>query len=137
MWPRRRSLPNPRRRSWTTSGDWNAVSLRRASWNEQKAISGDSMRSSSGAHYIALDHVRALAAFMVFAWHFTHAWNGYPIPFEYAPAVFPLSLLDEGHTGVALFMTLSGYLFAKLVGDRRVDFPNFLWSRAVRLGPLL
>ena len=61
------------------------MSLRRASWNEQKAISGDSMRSSSGAHYIALDHVRALAAFMVFAWHFTHAWNGAPNPPSSAP----------------------------------------------------
>ena len=62
------------------------------------------MRSSSGEHFIALDHVRALAAFMVFAWHFTHAENGYPVPFEYVPALFPFSLLDEGHTGVALFM---------------------------------
>lgn len=53
------------------------------------------MRSSSGAHYIALDHVRGLAAFMVFAWHFTHAWYGYPIPFEYIPAIFPFALLDE------------------------------------------
>jgi len=38
---------------------------------------------------------------------------------------------------VALFMTLSGFLFAKLVGNHGIDFPNFLWSRAVRLGPLL
>lgn len=66
------------------------------------------MRSSSGEHFIALDHVRALAAFMVFAWHFTQAANGYPVPFEYVPALFPFSLLDAGHTGVALFMTLSG-----------------------------
>jgi peptidoglycan/LPS O-acetylase OafA/YrhL len=44
-------------------------------------------------------------------------------------------MLVEGHTGVALFMTLSGYLFAKPVGDHRIDYPSFLWSRAVRLGP--
>jgi hypothetical protein len=41
-------------------------------------------------------------------------------------------MLVEGHTGVALFMTLSGYLFAKPVGDHRIDYPSFLWSRAVR-----
>lgn len=95
------------------------------------------MRSSSGEHFIALDHVRALAAFMVFAWHFTHAANGYPVPFEYVPALFPFSLLDEGHTGVALFMTLSGYLFAKLLDGKSIDYKVFLWNRALRLFPLL
>jgi len=29
-----------------------------------------------------------------------------------------MALLDEGHTGVALFMTLSGYLFAKLLDGK-------------------
>ena len=95
------------------------------------------MRSSSGAHYIALDHVRGLAAFMVFAWHFTHAWYGYPIPFEYIPAIFPFALLDEGHTGVALFMALSGYLFAKLLDGKTIDYRAFLWNRVLRLVPLL
>lgn len=95
------------------------------------------MRSSTGAHFVALDHVRALAAFLVFAWHFVHGANGWPLPFDGAPAVFPLALLDEGHTGVALFMTLSGYLFAKLLDGRRVDYRAFLWNRALRLLPLL
>jgi peptidoglycan/LPS O-acetylase OafA/YrhL len=95
------------------------------------------MQSSSGAHFIALDHVRALAAFMVFTWHFTHAGNGYPVPFEYVPVFFPLSLLDEGHTGVALFMTLSGYLFAKLLDGKSIHYGAFLWNRAMRLLPLL
>lgn len=95
------------------------------------------MKSSSGAHFIALDHVRALAAFMVFTWHFTHAGNGYPVPFDYVPALFPLSVLDEGHTGVALFMTLSGYLFAKLLDGKSIDYRAFIWNRALRLLPLL
>jgi peptidoglycan/LPS O-acetylase OafA/YrhL len=95
------------------------------------------MKSSSGAYFIALDHVRALAAFMVYTWHFTHAANGYPVPFEYVPALFPFSLLDEGHTGVALFITLSGYLFAKLLDGKTIDYKAFLWNRALRLLPLL
>ena len=95
------------------------------------------MHSSSGEHYIALDHVRALAAFMVFAWHFTHYSVGYPVPFEYVPSVFPLALFDEGHTGVALFMTLSGYLFAKLLSGKKISFSSFIWNRALRLLPLL
>jgi len=95
------------------------------------------MRSSTGAHYIALDHVRALAAFMVFTWHFTHGSNGYPVLYNDAPLLFPLSLLDEGHTGVALFMTLSGYLFAKLLDGKTIHYGSFLWNRCLRLLPLL
>jgi len=94
------------------------------------------MRSTDGIYYSRLDHVRAVAAYLVFVWHFLHMTPHFPVPYASAP-VFPFALLDEGHTGVALFMTLSGYLFAKLVGDHRIDFPCFLWSRAVRLGPLL
>lgn len=96
------------------------------------------MKSSSGSHYIALDHVRALAAFIVFAWHFLHSTDpDYPLPLAYTPDLFPFAILDEGHTGVALFMTLSGYLFAKLLEGRRIHYGLFLWNRAVRLLPLL
>jgi peptidoglycan/LPS O-acetylase OafA/YrhL len=94
------------------------------------------MRSTEGLYFSRLDHVRAVAAYLVFCWHFLHLTPTFPVPYASAP-IFPLALIDEGHTGVALFMTLSGYLFAKLVGDRGIDFPAFLWSRAVRLGPLL
>ena len=91
------------------------------------------MKSSSGAYFIALDHIRAVAVFFVFAWHFVHVI----VPFEYTPAVFPFALLDEGHTGVALFMTLSGYLFAKLLEGKSIDYLSFLRNRALRLLPLL
>ncbi len=95
------------------------------------------MRSSSGEHFVALDHLRALAAFLVVAWHFLHTGNGTPVTFEGAPALFPLALADEGHTGVALFMVLSGYLFAKLLHGRSISYPAFLWNRFLRLAPLL
>jgi peptidoglycan/LPS O-acetylase OafA/YrhL len=95
------------------------------------------MKSSTGVHYVALDHVRALAAFMVVVWHFAHATTGYPVPFEHVPAFFPMALLDEGHTGVALFMTLSGYLFARLLNGKSIVFSAFVWNRVLRLLPLL
>jgi peptidoglycan/LPS O-acetylase OafA/YrhL len=95
------------------------------------------MKSSTGAHYIALDHVRAVAAFLVFTWHFTHYTSGFPVPFEYVPSVTLFALLDEGQTGVALFMTLSGYLFAKLLDGKSISYPAFLWNRMLRLLPLL
>lgn len=94
------------------------------------------MKSTTGAHFLALDHVRAVAAFLVVAWHFVHGANGFPVPFEGAP-LLPFAIFDEGHTGVALFMALSGYLFAKLIGDGKIHYPVFLLNRALRLLPLL
>lgn len=91
------------------------------------------MKSSTGQYYQSLDHIRALAAFTVFAWHFMHFNEGH----LQAPLAFPLSLFTEGHTGVALFMTLSGYLFAKLLDGRQMSFLPFLWNRFIRLAPLL
>jgi peptidoglycan/LPS O-acetylase OafA/YrhL len=95
------------------------------------------MKSTSGQHYLALDHVRAFAALMVFVWHFTHSHYGYPVPFEFVPSVFFLALFDEGHTGVSLFMALSGYLFAKLLDGKNVHYGLFFWNRFLRLVPLL
>jgi len=85
-------------RSGFTHGSWRSIKDREESANRI-------MISSSGKHYANLDHVWALAAFMVFSWHFLlpEARAVAPIP--------PFSLFAEGHTGVALFMTLSGYLF--------------------------
>lgn len=91
------------------------------------------MKSSSGKYFIGLDHVRAAAAFIVFTWHFIHVGNGHQGP----PPAFPLSLLSEGHTGVALFMTLSGYLFANLLDDKKIKYLSFIWNRFLRLAPLL
>lgn len=95
------------------------------------------MKSVSGAYYPALDHLRALAALLVFTWHFTHGGTGSPLPFEGVPIWGPLVLFDEGHVGVSLFMTLSGYLFMRLLEGRRIHFGWFLWNRALRLFPLL
>lgn len=98
------------------------------------------MRSSTGQHFIGLDHVRALAAVLVFAWHFIHQGRA-GVPLDHAanasPLLFPLALFDEGHVGVAMFMTLSGYLFAKLLDGRSVVYWRFLLNRSLRLFPLL
>lgn len=91
------------------------------------------MRSSSGSYYPCLDHVRALAAFLVFYWHCVHIG----VDTKVLPAFPSFSVLEEGWTGVALFMTLSGYLFARIIGDSSIHYLPFLWNRLVRLGPLL
>jgi peptidoglycan/LPS O-acetylase OafA/YrhL len=92
------------------------------------------MRSSTGAYYIGLDHLRALAALLVFEWHFIHAGA---VPFDFVPAFPPAALIDEEHCGVALFMCLSGYLFAKLLDGKQINYFGFIWNRFVRLAPLL
>jgi peptidoglycan/LPS O-acetylase OafA/YrhL len=88
-------------------------------------------------HFIALDHVRAIAALLVISWHFMHGAQGSPVPFEGAPSLFFMAIFDEGHTGVALFMVLSGYLFATLLDKKRMQFIQFIRNRALRLFPLL
>ena len=82
---------------------------------------------------MGLDHVRAVAAFTVFTWHFNHINNNNLS----GPETFPLSFLAEGHIGVAMFMTLSGYLFAKLLDGQKIRYFPFLWNRVIRLFPLL
>ena len=49
------------------------------------------MKSSTGHHFIALDHIRAFAALLVVTWHFIHNMSGIPIPFEFTPppVLFP------------------------------------------------
>ena len=91
------------------------------------------MKSSAGKYFIGLDHVRAVAVFVLFTWHFIHVTSGHQAP----PPTFPLFLLSEGHTGVALFMTLSGYLFAKLLGDKKIIYTSFIWNRFLRIAPLM
>jgi rhamnosyltransferase len=91
------------------------------------------MKSHLGHYYQSLDLVRGLAVFTVFVWHFIH-FNGGNLA---SPLIFPLSFFTEGHTGVAIFMTLSGYLFAKLADGKQIHYPHFLWNRFLRLAPLL
>jgi peptidoglycan/LPS O-acetylase OafA/YrhL len=78
-----------------------------------------------------------VACYLVFIWHFSHSFTGHPVAFGYAPAIFPLALLDEGHIGVAVFMCLSGYLFAKILNGVDISYRRFIWNRFVRLAPLL
>lgn len=95
------------------------------------------MKSSTGEHYPALDHIRGLAIFLVFTWHFLHQSPEGPVPNGFVPAFPVFSLLDEGHTGVSLFMALSGYLFAKLLDGKQIRYLPFFANRALRLLPLL
>jgi peptidoglycan/LPS O-acetylase OafA/YrhL len=94
------------------------------------------MKSSSGSYQPALDHLRGLAAFMVFCWHFVHTKGIIPLDGSASVSFPPLVLFNEGYIGVSLFMVLSGYLFASLVDGRELIYGKFLLNRALRILPL-
>lgn len=101
------------------------------------AQSVESASPPPSARWGQLDHVRAFAAYLVFAWHFMHGTTGHPVPFEVTPILPFAALIDEGHVGVALFMCLSGYIFAKLLEGKKIKYRYFILARLVRLFPLL
>lgn len=86
---------------------------------------------SKNLHYDPrLDHLRALAALIVFFFElkFRTKWL--------APSPFSIPLIDQGHIGVTLFMVLSGFLFAQIVGDKTMNVRNFYFDRILRIYPL-
>ncbi|MQR01311.1 acyltransferase family protein [Glaciimonas soli] len=94
------------------------------------------MRSTSGVQIIGFDHIRAFAALLVFMWHFMHPPFGLT-PFGQLPDFFASSIFNEGHTGVALFMTLSGFIFSFLSFGKDIDLKQFYINRFLRVFPLL
>lgn len=89
------------------------------------------MKGIQAPYLERLDHLRFYAAALVVLFHFFHA---------YAPdlrADNPLmSLIDEGHTGIGLFMVISGFVFTYIARDGDVRYAPFLFSRLVRIYPL-
>lgn len=95
------------------------------------------MLSSAGIYLSRLDHLRLLAALLVFVWHFVHfGGDAARVAFTHVPAFAPLSLLEEGHTGVSLFLVLSGFIFTRLAGERALSILGFYYNRLLRVMPL-
>lgn len=90
------------------------------------------MKSDNTALYLSrLDHLRFLAAALVVLYHFCIRSVG-DIP-THNPL---LSMIDEGHTGVALFMVMSGFIFAVIAYGKDLDYAGFLRNRFIRIYPL-
>lgn len=92
------------------------------------------MKSRNIAYIPELDHLRFLAAVLVFGFHFFHfnvgSWRSYPDqPF--------LGLITEGHTGVSLFFVLSGFIFMTIaLANEEIRYGAFLRNRVLRIAPL-
>lgn len=89
------------------------------------------MRGSNAEYISRLDHLRFVAATLVVVYHSVRYEVG--IWDVSNPLLTPVT---EGHTGVALFMVVSGYIFTVIAGDREVRYLPFLRNRALRIYPL-
>jgi peptidoglycan/LPS O-acetylase OafA/YrhL len=102
------------------------------------------MRTPNGPYIPEVDCLRAFAALLVVAYHGTQIFSS---RFAYGRGFNPndwiftenpvLSLVLEGHTGVALFMVLSGFILTVVSGAKPVSYTGFLRNRALRIYPLL
>lgn len=79
-----------------------------------------------------LDHLQFAAASLVVLWHFSASLVPANVPMR-----FPiLSIFQQGHTGVALFCVISGFLFTWLYYDKGVEPNVFAKKRAARILPM-
>lgn len=94
---------------------------------------------SRNVGYLAgVDHLRALAALLMLAYHSVQQLRMTARGEVQFPAVHdPLrAVLVEGHTAVALFMVLSGFILTYGADRRQLETRGFLRNRALRVLPM-
>lgn len=92
------------------------------------------MQSRNIQHIPEVDHLRLLAALLVFGFHFFHYYVG---QWRHHPDMPYLGLIVEGHTGVSLFFVLSGFIFTLISADtQEIQYVNFIRNRVLRIFPL-
>ena len=104
------------------------------------------LTESANRPYIAeLDQVRGLAALLVLFYHgfeLIGAPLAFGAPFDSArhwvTATNPLiAVVQEGHSGVGLFIVLSGFVLSLGALGRRIEYGRFLLARILRIYPVL
>ncbi len=101
------------------------------------------MESKNINYLPALDHIRAYAALLAVFYHglqlFWHqeAYGELFRPTHWLAVDNPLlAVIVEGHTAVALFMVLSGFIFTYGARGRNVVYHRFIFNRFLRTYPL-
>lgn len=89
------------------------------------------MRSSQTTYLAPLDHLRFLAAILVVMYHYIHTYV-----VDIQPNNPLLSLVEEGHTGIGLFMVISGFIFTVITNGHQINYWGFLRNRLIRIYPL-
>ena len=92
------------------------------------------MKSSNISYNPKIDQLRWLAATIVFLFHFNleyGALGGQKLSNPW------FALISEGHTGVGLFFTLSGFLFMQIaMVQKTIVYRDFVRNRLLRILPL-
>lgn len=92
------------------------------------------MKSLNLSYNPRIDQLRWLAATLVFLFHFYLAYRGQGGAELASPW---LGLVTQGHTGVGLFFTLSGFLFMQIAQyQHSIAYGQFLRNRCLRILPL-
>jgi peptidoglycan/LPS O-acetylase OafA/YrhL len=99
---------------------------------------------STNAFYLhGIDHIRAFAAILVL-FHHGYLFIGGRLAYGEGGSLLgreastPFSaLVVEGHTGVSLFMVLSGFIFTTIAYGRSIHYGRFVLNRVLRIYPLM
>ncbi|MFI4969423.1 MAG: acyltransferase family protein [Lysobacterales bacterium] len=101
------------------------------------------MRSPNIRYFPAVDHLRAFAALLIVFYHGLHLFTydarfHQPFGIEHwlQPGNVLVAALAEGHTAVALFMVLSGFILTYGSLDSALDWRQFIRNRLLRTYPL-
>lgn len=101
------------------------------------------MQSPNIKYLPAVDHLRGVAALWIVSYHGQQlvgaklAAGRLFVPTDWIYSANPLAaLLYEGHTAVALFMTLSGFIFTYGAFGSAIDYRAFITNRLLRIYPL-
>ncbi|HEX5281392.1 MAG TPA: acyltransferase [Micropepsaceae bacterium] len=99
------------------------------------------MRSPNTRYNPAIDQLRGCAALLILYYH-AHEFllpqiqnvDGYLWPSTLNPLY---ALLVEGHSAVALFMVLSGFIFTQVAMGSAINYRAFIFNRVLRIYPLM
>lgn len=100
------------------------------------------MQSSNIKFLPQVDHLRAIAAIWIVLYHaqqligsvmLTGKWFGDAWPVASSPLS---ALIIEGHSAVALFMVLSGFIFTYGTYGKELNYSKFIINRVLRIYPL-
>lgn len=95
------------------------------------------MRSLNLPHNPRIDEIRCLAASLVFIFHFYLYFYKADTQALAAQHWNWAGLFTEGHTGVGLFFTLSGFLFMQIaLHHKKIVYADFIRNRFLRIVPL-
>lgn len=101
------------------------------------------MKSKNIQYLPAIDHLRAFACLWILVYHGLHLISfeiRFHQPFQPTNWLTSTSVLAatliEGHSAVALFMVLSGFIFTYGIQNRDINYLAFLKNRLLRTYPL-